>query len=150
MPTFAGVTWSAQRIPTAIKLGFLYRSRYFFIQVAPQLSSRGWVDPVPDPLFLRKSGRAGNRNRTRNLWICSQKLWPLDHTGGLSQNKTICKIISYSVQINVMCRHATGRLLWGVLHRREQRKGHPGLYQASQWTGYQSYFVSGRSRAFSW
>jgi hypothetical protein len=30
------------------------------------------VDPVPDPLLLRKSGRAGNR--TRDLWICSQKL----------------------------------------------------------------------------
>jgi hypothetical protein len=31
-------------------LGFLDRSRYFFLQVAPQLYSRGWVDPVPDPL----------------------------------------------------------------------------------------------------
>jgi hypothetical protein len=39
------------------------------------------VDPVPDPLLLRKSGSAGNR--TRVLWICSQELWPLDHTGGL-------------------------------------------------------------------
>jgi hypothetical protein len=61
-------------------LGFLCRIRYFFIQVAPQLSSRGWVDPVPDPLLLRKSGRAGHR--TWDLWICSQKLWPLDHRGG--------------------------------------------------------------------
>jgi hypothetical protein len=61
--------------------GFLDRSRYFFIQVAPQLSSRGWVDPVPDPLLLRKSGGAGNR--TRDLRIFSQKLWPLDHRGGL-------------------------------------------------------------------
>ena len=33
------------------------------------------MDPVPDPLLLRKSGRAGNR--TRDLCICSQKLWPL-------------------------------------------------------------------------
>jgi hypothetical protein len=33
------------------------------------------------PSLPRKSGRAGNR--TRNLWICSQKLWPLDHRGGL-------------------------------------------------------------------
>jgi hypothetical protein len=31
-----------------------------FCQVAPQLYSRGWVDPVPDPLFLRKSGSIGN------------------------------------------------------------------------------------------
>jgi hypothetical protein len=38
------------------------------------------VAPVPDPLLFRKSGRAGNR--TRNLWICSQELWSLDHRGG--------------------------------------------------------------------
>jgi hypothetical protein len=44
-------------------LGFLDRSRYFFFQIAPQLYSRGWVDPVPDPL-LRKSCSAGNRTRT--------------------------------------------------------------------------------------
>jgi hypothetical protein len=36
-----GVAWSAKRIPTAVNLGFLDRSRYFFIQVAPQLYSRG-------------------------------------------------------------------------------------------------------------
>jgi hypothetical protein len=43
-------------------LGFLDRSRNFFIQVAPQLYSRGWVDPVPDPP-LRKSGSDGNKTR---------------------------------------------------------------------------------------
>jgi hypothetical protein len=61
-------------------LGFLDPSRYFFFQAAPQLYSRGWVDPAPDPLLLRKSGSVGNRNR--DLWICSQELWPLDHRGG--------------------------------------------------------------------
>jgi hypothetical protein len=45
-------------------LNFLDRSRYIFFQVAPQLYSRGWVHPVPDPLLLRKSGSAGNRTRT--------------------------------------------------------------------------------------
>jgi hypothetical protein len=35
-----------------------------FYQVAPQLYPRGWVDPVPDPLLLRKSGSTGNRTRT--------------------------------------------------------------------------------------
>jgi hypothetical protein len=34
------------------------------------------VDPVPDPLLLRKSGSAGNR--TQHLWIRSKKLWSLD------------------------------------------------------------------------
>ena len=38
---YRGVTWSAQRIPTAVNLCFLDRSRYFFIQAAPQLTSRG-------------------------------------------------------------------------------------------------------------
>jgi hypothetical protein len=38
------------------------------------------VDPVPDPLLLRKSGSFGNR--IRDLWICSQEFWPLDHRGG--------------------------------------------------------------------
>jgi hypothetical protein len=44
-------------------LGSLGRSRYFFFQVAPQLYSRGWVDPIPDPLLLSKSGSAGNRTQ---------------------------------------------------------------------------------------
>jgi hypothetical protein len=45
-------------------LGFIDRNRYFFFQVDPHLYSRGWVDPVPDSLLLRKSGRAGNWTRT--------------------------------------------------------------------------------------
>jgi hypothetical protein len=75
-----GVAWSVQRIPTAVNLGFLDRSRYFSIQVAPQLSSRGWVNPVPDPLLLRIFDSSGNR--TWDLWICRQDRWPLDHRGG--------------------------------------------------------------------
>jgi hypothetical protein len=38
------------------------------------------VDPIPDPLLLRISGSA--ENRTGDLWICSQELWPLDQRGG--------------------------------------------------------------------
>jgi hypothetical protein len=41
-------------------LGFLDRSRCFFFQVAPQLYSRGWVDPVPDPLLFSCSARESN------------------------------------------------------------------------------------------
>jgi hypothetical protein len=50
-------------------LGFLDRNCYYFFQVAPQLYSRGWMDPVKDPLLLRKSGSAGNR--IRDLRICN-------------------------------------------------------------------------------
>jgi hypothetical protein len=45
-------------------LDFLDQGRYFFFQVAPQLYSRGWVDPVPGLLLLIKSSRTGNRTRT--------------------------------------------------------------------------------------
>jgi hypothetical protein len=55
--------WSAKRIPIAVNFGFLDRSRYFLV-IAPQLSSRGRVDPVPDQPLLRKfSGKAGIRTR---------------------------------------------------------------------------------------
>jgi hypothetical protein len=79
VPTFAGrgCCVVSATDPHCRILGFLDRNSYYFFQVSPQLYSRGWVDPVPDPLLLRKSGSA--RDRTRDLWICSQELWPLDH-----------------------------------------------------------------------
>jgi hypothetical protein len=43
-----GVTWSAQRIPTVVNLGFLDRSRYF-LGIAPQLSSRGFSENLAEP-----------------------------------------------------------------------------------------------------
>jgi hypothetical protein len=48
------------------------------------------VDPVPDPL-LHKSGSAGNQ--TWDLWICSQELWPLDHTDGSQSHKHLTKLL---------------------------------------------------------
>jgi hypothetical protein len=101
VPTYLrieGVAWSAQRIPTVTNLGFLDRSRYFFFQVALQLSSRGWVDPVPDPLLLRKSGNAGNR--TQDLGICSHKLWPLDHRRGHTRTLTVDLSVLYILHVN--------------------------------------------------
>ena len=86
VPTFAdrGVS-RGQRNESPRPLISVYRTWIAtFIQVVPQLTSRGWVHPVPDPLPLRKSGSAGNR--TRDLCICSQKPWPLDHRGGQGLN----------------------------------------------------------------
>jgi hypothetical protein len=37
------------------------------IQIAPQLSSGGSLDPIPDTLLVTKCGSFGNR--TRNIWI---------------------------------------------------------------------------------
>jgi hypothetical protein len=80
-----------------------------FIQVAPQLSSRGWVDPVPDPLLLRKSGRVGNR--TRDLWICSQKLWPLDHRGG-HPYEDLKSFINNSYSSSIIISVSSSRIWW--------------------------------------
>ena len=84
VPTFAdrGVSHGQRNgSPRPFLISFSRPEPLLFIHVAPQLTSRGWVDPVPDPLLLRKSGSAGNR--TRDLCICSQKLWPLDYRGSL-------------------------------------------------------------------
>jgi hypothetical protein len=62
-----GVTWLAQWTPMADNYGSLDWRCYYVFQVAPQLSPQGWVDVVPDPLLLRKSGSM--RDRTWNLWI---------------------------------------------------------------------------------
>jgi hypothetical protein len=66
LPTFAytGCHVVSVTDPYGRILGFLDLNRHFLFQVAPQVYSRGWVDPVPDPLLLRKSSRAGNRTRT--------------------------------------------------------------------------------------
>jgi hypothetical protein len=64
VPTFAdrGCRVVSATDPYRRNLGFIDCSRYHFFQVGPQLYSRGWVGPVPDPLLLKKSGSAGNRN----------------------------------------------------------------------------------------
>jgi hypothetical protein len=78
------VNFWGYRVPCGQRDGYLRpystlsrQETLLFYQVAPQLYSRGWVDPVPGPILLRKSGSIGNRSR--DLCICSQELWPLDH-----------------------------------------------------------------------
>jgi hypothetical protein len=111
VPTFADrrvLRGQRSGTPMAVNLGFLDRSRYYFYHVIPQLSSWGWVDPVPDPLLLRKSGSAGNR--TRGLWVCNQELWPQDHRGALS-GILLCKVGARgSVVVKVLCYKLEGRV----------------------------------------
>jgi hypothetical protein len=60
-----GAMWSEWRIPTAV---FSRQGLLLFYQVAPQLYSRGWVDPVPDPLLFF-SGSAGNPTRASGFVV---------------------------------------------------------------------------------
>jgi hypothetical protein len=65
VPTFEGRGWHMVRTdPYGRILGIVDRGNYYFFQVAPQLYPKGWVDPVPHPTLLRKSGDAGNQTRT--------------------------------------------------------------------------------------
>jgi hypothetical protein len=80
MPTFMdrGIS-RGQRggYPTVVNKSFIDRNRYFYFKYLLIYPHKGWVDPVPDPLLLRKSGSAGNR--IRDFWICRQEVWPLYH-----------------------------------------------------------------------
>jgi hypothetical protein len=94
VPTFVDRGMSrSQRggTPTVVNL-FSRPEPLLFFQVAPHLSSQGWVDPIPDPLLLRKYGITGNR--TRDLSVSSQKLWPLNHRGGPVLCNTILNVTS--------------------------------------------------------
>jgi hypothetical protein len=70
VPTFADRGCHVLRVVNfhGRNLDFLDRSRYYLFHVAPQLTSRGWVNPVLNPLLLRKSGSAGNRTRDPCIW----------------------------------------------------------------------------------
>jgi hypothetical protein len=115
VPTFAdkGCCIVSITDPCGRNLSFIDQSHYYFFQVASQLNSRSWVDPVPDPLLLRKSH--SSRNRARNLWIWCQELWPLDHRVGhmltnpqcfyiLCSNKhacILCESILFPLYVNI-------------------------------------------------
>ena len=49
-----GALWLAKRYPSTLISVFLTRFHYFSYQAATQLTSRVWVDPVPDPMLLEK------------------------------------------------------------------------------------------------
>ena len=52
--TVQGALWLAKPLSLNLNFGFLNGFRYFSYQVATQLSSQGWVDPVPDPTLPEK------------------------------------------------------------------------------------------------
>jgi hypothetical protein len=83
-----GVTWWAQRSPMAVNVGFLDPEPLLFHSNSSSVILMRLSGSVPDPLLLRKSGSEGNR--ARDLWICLQKLWPLDHS---SLAKRLWKIL---------------------------------------------------------
>jgi hypothetical protein len=68
--------------PTVVNLSFLDWSRYFSFKSLLIYRHNGWMDQVSDILLLRISGSDGNR--TRDLWVCSQEVWLIDHRSGIT------------------------------------------------------------------
>jgi hypothetical protein len=85
-------------------LGFLDRSRYFFFQVAPQLYSRGWVDPVV--LVFTFSWRFSTKWIIRNISLISA-----EKEAGLARTERI-RIRSCPQVLNCIHTLASKRTLW--------------------------------------
>jgi hypothetical protein len=68
-----GVVWSAQRIPTAVNLDFLDPEPLLFHSSSSSVILTRLSKSLSRLTTSQKSGSAANR--TRDLWICSQKLW---------------------------------------------------------------------------
>jgi hypothetical protein len=66
-----GVAWSAHRIPTAVNLGFINGSRYFFIQVAHEAE---WTS-LQTPYFSEKLVGPGNEPGTSGFVARNSDHW---------------------------------------------------------------------------
>jgi hypothetical protein len=95
-----GATWSAWRTLRPYTR-FSRQEPLLFYQAADQLYSRGWVDPVPDPLLFFWQCRESNPS----FPICTQKLWPLDHRGGQQYSYASGKLKHTQTRLrpNVVC-----------------------------------------------
>jgi hypothetical protein len=98
-------------------LEFLDRSRYLILQVAPQLYSRGWVDPVPDPLLLRKSGSAGNRTRASGSVARNSYQWNTGAVYFLLHNIYIYIFIQFVPHRKHNTSPLCSKELWPLDHR---------------------------------
>jgi hypothetical protein len=94
-------------------LGFVDRCHYFFSQIAPQLYSQGWVDPLPDPLFLRKSGGARNRTQAPGSVAGNSDHWTTEAIG-VEMRKFI--FVGFCVTVIAAFRQVVTCLVWSSLN----------------------------------
>ena len=93
--TVQGALWLAKQLSLNLNFSFVNRIRYFSYQVATQLPSRGWVDPVPDPIFPEKFLGYSQESNPGPLGMQSDVLttipnrWSNVHIHGLFDRKQI-------------------------------------------------------------
>jgi hypothetical protein len=92
MPTFAdrGCHVVSMTDPYGCNLGFLDRSRNFFFQVAPQLYSQGWVNPVISNHEYMKM-KEGIRNKLNTTLLAYTQALQSVRTRGTSMSVTYPK-----------------------------------------------------------
>jgi hypothetical protein len=93
-------------------IGFLDRSRYFFFQAAPQLYPRGWVNPVPDPLLLRKFASVGNRTQTSGSVARNSDHLNTVYEQNISNRSVVVEVhmhMNIGHKMTLICRQAYGQ-----------------------------------------
>jgi hypothetical protein len=78
---YRGIALSVRRFPHGRKFLFSRPETLLFLSGSSSFVLMRLSGPRSRPTATQKSGSAENGNLY--LWICSQKLWPLNHTGGL-------------------------------------------------------------------
>ena len=69
-----GALWlAAKRLSLNLNLSFLNRISLLLILVATQLSSRGWVDPFPDPILIEKISRVQPGIEVGTSWLAVRR-----------------------------------------------------------------------------
>jgi hypothetical protein len=109
-----GVSWSAQRVLTAINLFSRLKHLLYFSSTSSFIVTRAEWTPFQTHRYSEKSGTAGNR--TRDLWFCSQDLRQLDHKEGLRKGamiQTRGSLGFFSVSAVGTNRKWRAILLWG-------------------------------------
>jgi hypothetical protein len=89
-------------------LAFLDWSRYYCFQVAPQLHSRDWGDPVPDQLHFLVPGIEPGTSGS------AARKWPLDHRGGRRHPGCIYKMAKALRSVHTSGRGLVRGLRWSV------------------------------------
>jgi hypothetical protein len=124
--------------PTVVNFGFRDRSRYF-LEIAPQLSSRGWVYSVPDPLLLRKKNLVAPGFEPGSLDKYPGTLTTRPHRRSIWNVKCLIlycsillNIIYYSTNVTDSPSHAQG---FCSLDTQHNRKRHPAPWNtwARRW-----------------
>jgi hypothetical protein len=98
-----GVVWSARRIPMAGSPDFLDPEPLLFHSGSYSVILTRLSGTRSTTTTSKKKKSHSPENQTRDIWICSQELWPLDQRGGPP--------VHIRVQWSIKCTHSVNTFL---------------------------------------